>query len=182
MAKTALSGDEIAFRELVDRYAKPILNFVARMTGSPTVAEELTQQVFVKAWTSRDTFRPRADARVSTWLFQIARHVALDELRATRRQPRLVDLSVEDVSAQRPSPAEAADQAELGRSIARAVSQLPDDQRTAFILAEYHGLPVREIALVEACTEKAIERRLHRARHFLRDALKDWRTQPRGTT
>jgi len=172
--ESARDGDEDAFAALVDRYAKPVLNFAYRMLGDAAEAEDVAQDTFVRAWRHLHGFR-ETRAAFSTWLFQIARNAALDRIRSrTRRQTTsLNDLDVEPASAQA-GPVDTADRNELGRAIASAVAELPEEQRTAFVLAEYHGQSMREIAAVMDCSEKSVENRLYRARQFLREKLRTW--------
>lgn len=170
----ARSGEEAAFAALVDRYAKPILNFAWRQSGDPTEAEDVAQDVFVRAWQHLNSFNP-AKAAFSTWLFQIARNASIDRLRSRKRKPAepLGGLAANPPSPEA-GPDENARRSELGAAIARAVALLPEDQRTSFLLAEYHGQSMREIAAAMACSEKAVENRLYRARQFLRAELKGW--------
>ena len=173
--RLARGGDEAAFAALVERYAKPVLNFAWRIIGDATEAEDIAQETFVRAWRHLPSYNEN-NAAVSTWLFQIARNASLDRLRKSNRKPAspLDDLKTEPASAQ-PGPADSAEQNELGRAIAAAVAALPEDQRTAFILAEYHGQTMREISAVMDCSEKSVEGRLARARKLLRETLKTWK-------
>ncbi len=174
LIRRAREGDETAFAALVDRYAKPVLNFIWRIIGDRTDAEDLAQDSFVRAWQRLNSFRENR-AAFSTWLFQIARNAAIDRLRARARRPQtpLDEIAVEPASS-RPGPDAEARHNELGAAIAAAVAELPEDQRTAFVLAEYHGMAMREISVVMDCSEKSVENRLYRARQFLREKLEPW--------
>ena len=86
LIRRARDGEEAAFAALVERYAKPVLNFVFRLTGNPTEAEDIAQDSFVRAWQRLNSFR-EDKAAFSTWLFQIARNAAIDRLRARVRRP-----------------------------------------------------------------------------------------------
>ena len=174
LVRRAREGDETAFAALVDRYAKPVLNFIWRLTGNPAEAEDVAQDSFVRAWQRLNSFREK-EAAFSTWLFQIARNAAIDRLRARARRPEtpLDQIAYEPASA-RPGPDDDARNNELGAAIAEAVAALPEDQRTAFTLAEYHGMTMHEISDVMKCSEKSVENRLYRARQFLREKLKPW--------
>lgn len=172
----ARAGDEAAFAALVDRHAGPVLNFVRRSLFDRSEAEDVAQEVFVKTWRGLPAYR-ETGAKFSTWLFSIARNAAIDRARArARREAVSLDAQVADAG---PGPDEQAERAELGEAIARAAARLPEDQRTAFLLSEYHQQPVREIAAVMSCSEKAVENRLYRARQFLRRELAAW-VRPRG--
>ncbi|OGV74120.1 MAG: hypothetical protein A3K19_23735 [Lentisphaerae bacterium RIFOXYB12_FULL_65_16] len=170
------AGDEEAFRVLVRDWQKPVLNFAYRMTGDAGAAEDVAQQVFVRVARKIGDYQCRpGQAAFSTWLFQIARNAALDHMRHRGRHP------AESLDAQRegggelpgrvPAPDVAADRHDVAAEIAAAVASLPEDQRTALVLAEYEELPVTEIAAVMDCSAKSVESRLYRARQTLRSRL-----------
>ncbi len=163
----------------MERYKRPVLNFIYRMIGDAVEAEDVAVDVFVRAYRNmlKPSFQP-ADGQFSTWLFQIARNAAMDELRRRKRNPiqildRDVLLQSEEKSEPRTSRT-ACDECfatEIGQQIAAAVARLPEDQRTVIILSEYEGLSNREIAEVMGCSEKSVEARLYRARRWLRKRL-----------
>lgn len=164
------SGDEEAFGELMRRYKRPLLNFVYRVLGEAGEAEDVAQESFVRAYRHLRGFRP-GSARFSTWLFRIARNAALDHVRRRARRP---EVRLEEAGVAPSTEATAATEVqarEAGEQIARAVARLPEDQRTALVLAEYQGLSYAEIAEVMACSTKAVESRLYRAKQTLRAAL-----------
>jgi len=168
LADRIQSGDDAALTELMDRYKRPILNFVYRLLGNASEADDVAQEVFVRVYQNIRKFRPGA-ARFSTWLFQIARNAAIDHLRkrARRREEPLDNIAPA-------APASRAVEAnEIGGRITAVVSELPEDQRTAFVLAEYHGKSYAEIAEIMSCSEKSVESRLYRAKQFLRKQLED---------
>ena len=170
------AGDEDAFRNLLERWQRPILNFIYRLTGDSAAADDLAQETFVRVYRSIGTFRPgHAGATFSTWLFQIARNTALDHLRHGRRHPTdpLDPVAAETASAHGTAPAAnaAVIHRETGEEIAAAIQALPEDQRTALVLAEYEDLAVAEIAAVMKCSAKSVEARLYRARQTLRRSL-----------
>jgi RNA polymerase sigma-70 factor (ECF subfamily) len=166
-------GDDPAFDELVSRHQRKVLDFAYRMIGDAAEAQDVAQETFVRAYRALPDYRPGA-AAFTTWLFQIARRLALDRLRARSRRP--VFQSLEDLPAPPPSPgkdpAQAFQALETGEQIARAVAGLPEDQRAALVLAEYEDLSMAEIAAALGTTEKAVENRLYRARTFLRERLR----------
>ena len=182
-------GTEAAWSELLVRWRKPVLNFIFRLTGDAALADDVAQEVFVRASRKIGEFklnsRPQfgrhnsavvvqPDAAFSAWLFQIARNAALDALRHRRRHP--ADALEEQPAASliadsAPCPARAAELRDIGAEIAAAVLELPEDQRTALILAEYHDFAVAEIAAVMGTNAKSVEARLYRARQTLRQKL-----------
>lgn len=166
------AGDDAAFTELMGRYKGPVLSFICRLTGDPAGAEDLAQDTFVRVYRNfhRFSYRHSSD-RFSTWLFQVARHVALDALRRRRRRPtQSLEVTPEPVDPA--DPAASSDQTDREALIAAAMAGLPEDQRTAMVLAVYEDLPCAEIATVMRTTEKSVEARLYRARQYLRARLK----------
>lgn len=173
----AQQGDEAGFNELMARYRQPVLHFVFRILAGAPDAEDVAQEAFVRAYLALPRFRFRPGARFSTWLFQIARRAALDHARHRGRRPE----HPMPAGADAPDPAARdaaahADQRELGEAIARAFAVLPEDQRTALTLAEYHGYDTAEIAAVMESSVRSAEARLYRARQALRRLLAGWRT------
>ena len=171
-------GAEDAWRELLARWRKPLLNFLFRMTADAALADDVAQETFVRASRNIAHFRPAAaglETAFSAWLFQIARHAALDALRHRRRHPAE---ALEEQPASgglladgAPSPARAAELRDMAAVIAAAVQELPEEQRTAIILAEYHDFAVAQIAAVMGTNVKSVEARLYRARQTLRQRL-----------
>ncbi len=171
------AGDHGAFDALMERYKRPVLNFVYRMIGDAAEAEDVAQEVFVRAYRAmlKPGFR-RTTAKFSTWLFQVARNAALDCLRRRRRHPAsslsVLESGGDALPARQATAAEEAVAREAGAEIAAAIASLPEEQRTALILSEYEGLPDARIAAVMRCSAKSVEARLYRARHFLRERLR----------
>lgn len=170
-------GDERAFDTLMERYKRPVLNFIYRLIGEAGEAEDIAQEVFVRTYqTIRKSGIRRQQAEFSTWLFQVARHAAIDWLRRRRRQKTESLDALEENGASAAISTRTADcemaLKEVGEQIALAVGRLPEDQQTAFVLAEYLDKPQAEIAAIMNCSSKAVELRLYRARQFLRGQLK----------
>ncbi len=160
------AGDDDAFNELLRRYQKPVLNFAYRLLGDATEAEDVAQETFVRAYRHIGDYDSRQ--KFSTWLFAIAHHACLDHLRSRKRRP---EISLENA----PDPSitsREVERNEMGMLIAAAVAKLPEDQRTALVLAEYHGMSYAEIAAVMRCSEKSVESRLYRAKQTLRGRLR----------
>lgn len=177
IVERAQAGDERAFDELMARYQQPVFHFVHRMVGGAADAEDVAQETFVRAFFNLDRFRFRAGARFSTWLFQVARRAALDQVRKRKRHPEEPLPSRDEV----PDPAGRdgrahADERELGEAIAHAFARLPEDQRAALVLAEYHGHGAAAIAAIMACSTRSVEARLYRARREMRRLLGAWRS------
>lgn len=172
------AGDDGAFTELIGRYQRPILDFVYRMIGDAVEAQDVAQGVFARAYRQiRESRLREGRARFSTWLFQVARHAALDGLRRRRRHPAESLTQLEQQGARVADAGPRADQAavahEIGDRIAAAVARLPPDQRAVVVLSEYENLSDAEIADVMHCSVKSVESRLYRAKRSLRQALSD---------
>jgi len=150
------------------RYKHPVVNFIFRMLGNAHDADDVAQDVFVRVHQNLDTYR--ASMKFSTWLFALARNAAIDRLRWRSRHRAEPIESVPEIVASS-GTAEDVNAREIGDEIAAAVAKLPEDQRTAIVLSEYHGMSYAEIAGVMRCSEKSVESRLYRARQTLRAAL-----------
>lgn len=171
-------GEATAFDELMARYRQPVLAFVFRMLNDAHEAEDVAQDVFVRVFQNVAKFSPRA--RFSTWLFQIARNAALDRARRQAhadggKKFQSLELSEEKVPTIGKTAADELHVADIGRRIAAAAAELPEDQRTALVLAEYEGLSYADIAAIMKTTEKSVELRIYRARQHMRKALADLR-------
>jgi RNA polymerase sigma-70 factor, ECF subfamily len=164
----AKAGDPIAFRAFVVRYQRPVFAILSRLLGPGPHVEDLAQETFLKAFRALPGFDVERSARPSTWLLTIATRLALD---AKRRRRIVVELSAEYALADERSPERSASTTELGRAITRAAAELPDDQRAAFLLAEFHGLSIAEIAEALDAPENTVKTRLFRARQRLKQAL-----------
>lgn len=169
----AKEGDAAAFTLLMGRYKGPIINFIYRLIGDASEAEDIAQETFVRAYRNLHRFAVRGTRdKFSAWLYQLARHAAIDALRRKRRRPVQ---SLDDGLGREPvadgDPARDAALRERAEAIATAVGELPEDQRTALLLTTYQDLSTAEAAEVMNCSGKSVESRLYRARQFLRHRL-----------
>ncbi len=162
------SGAAAAFDELMRRYKRPVVNFIFRMLGNAQDADDVAQDVFVRMYQNLDAYR--AETKFSTWLFALARNAAIDRIRWRSRHRTESIESVPEIVASS-GTAEEVNAREMGDQIAVAIAKLPEDQRTAIVLSEYHGMSYAEIAGVMRCSEKSVESRLYRARQTLRMSL-----------
>ena len=173
---------EEAFGFLVGKYRTPVVHFLYRMVHEPALAEELAQEVFLRVYRARKSYRPQA--KFTTWLFRIATNVALNALRDGRMR-RTRETSLDADTGQRPAPQgpwEVADprgtveqkmiERERGEQIRRAVDALPEKQRLAVLLHKYQELDYGEIAAILDCSESALKSLLFRAYETLRVRLK----------
>ena len=145
---------------IFERHHLAIYRYLLRMLGSHDRAEELTQDVFVRALKGASRYEDRSQERA--WLFRIARNLRLDELRRDRRAPK--------VSQAENEPLQLAQQA-LQVSLRQALAMLPDDERESFVLAEVVGLSYAEIAAACSTTQAAVRSRIYRAQVQLRAVL-----------
>jgi RNA polymerase sigma-70 factor (ECF subfamily) len=175
-------GERKAFVELVRRHNRPIYNFSLRRLRVPALAEDVTQEVFMRLVQNAAEFKH--EARFLTWLYTIARNLCIDQLRkqshrrhASLDQPRAGEPEGQPLaeSISDPSPRASAERsatsAEVGVSIVRAVDSLPDDQREVFLLREVANLPFRDIAEITGVGENTVKSRMRYALDRLKDAL-----------
>jgi RNA polymerase sigma factor (sigma-70 family) len=149
---------------LFERYHLAICRFFRRLTGSRDLAEDLTQEVFVRVVKGLRDYR--ADGREAGWVFQIARHVLADHYRRRPEPP----VSLADPEA---ATASGAAGQLLAFGLQQALDRLPDPERTAFLLVEVAGLSYREAGDVCETSDDGIGSRLFRARRQLRALLSD---------
>lgn len=162
-------GQEDAFDDLVRRWQAPLINFFFRSLNSMEQAEDLAQMVFVRLYRAAHRYEPQA--RFSTYLFQIARRLLINEFRRNQRKP----LESWDPNELR-GHSDDNDQrnaAELEEAFTLALKDLPENQRTAILLLQQQQLSYLEIAEVMGASESAVKTWIYRARQFLKQALKD---------
>jgi RNA polymerase sigma-70 factor (ECF subfamily) len=170
------SGDEGAFRELVEATEDRLYGTMAKMLGGVEGAEDLAQKVYVRIWQARGRYVPTA--KFSTWMFSIMRRLVLNERRGrARRGAVFYDPSPDETprdAVARDGPAAEVAAGELARAIDEALAELPEEQRTAMILRRYEEMPYEEIAAVLGTTVPAVKSLLFRARETLRVKLAAW--------
>ena len=163
------AGDSDAFRLIFERYSRPVISFIYDMVNDRGLAEELTQETFVRAFRAMRTMR--RDAKLSTWLFGIARNVAREALRARARAAghlHLADKSVLDLSDNKPVPVEGVLSKELNDVIRRSLAALDEDKRLVFTLKVLHQRSYEEIAEITGFSVAKLKTDLHRARAEMR--------------
>ena len=177
----AQQGRDAAFRELVRRYERPVFSLVYRMVRDRELAEDLSQETFIKVLNHIDRYRP--EFKLSSWLFKIANNVAIDHLR--RRQLDTVSMAgsphattageVEatsfDVAGGGESALDELEARELGTAIERAIAKLRPEYRACIMLRHVEGRSYEEIAATLDLPLGTVKTYIHRARHQLRDAL-----------
>ena len=171
------TGDEAALAPLMQHWEIPVKRFIFRLVGNTAESEDLAQEVFLRVFTKRHTYR--VGAKFSTWCFSIAANQAKNRLRWWHHRPMLSlnawTKSGGDLADESPAGAPAPNEAvrrELIAAVQTAIATLPLDQRTALVLFEYEGQAVTDIAETLGCTPKAVENRLYRARQQLKQTLR----------
>lgn len=171
-----IKGGEIAaFERLVEIHQRSVIGTVAKMLGSPTEAEDIAQQVFIRIWKSASRYEPQA--RFTTWLFTITRNLVFNEVRRRQRKPTVsveereesTHRVVEDVRAS--APDDELLRAEMEAAVDRAIEALPEKQRLAVILRRYEEMPYEEIGSVLCMSVPAVKSLLFRARTQLKESL-----------
>jgi RNA polymerase sigma-70 factor (ECF subfamily) len=171
----ALAGREDNFEELVRRYQRPIAAYIYRLIGDYEASLDLTQDVFVKIYSS--LHRYRAEYKFSTWIYKIAHNAAVDHLRrnAVRQQALVAQSDGETydlpIECQQLTPEQASERAERRAEIEALVLQLPDIYRELVVLRHAHDMSYDEIAEVTALPLGTVKNRLFRAREALRQML-----------
>jgi len=167
-------GDRGAFGVLVERHGATVVRFVQRFLGDVgrESAEDLAQDVFLKAWKAASTFTPQA--KVLTWLFRITTNTCLNHRRGQRLR-RVIFFGtdpVPDVASRGSGPADDQESDERGRFVRTAIGALPPNQRAAIVLRHYHDFSYAQIAEVLEVSVPAVESLLFRARRRLEKTLR----------
>lgn len=175
-------GNMAGFDFLIQKYRKPIIHFMYRMVHNQAIAEELAQEVFLRIYRSRETYR--AEARFSTWLYRIATNLGVNHARDTRheRTASMVYLDETDnETGMTPDVADATPGAETNllrqerlNAIRQHVMALPERQRMAVLMHKYEGMDYKQIGDVLKLSESATKSLLFRAYQTLRDKLKSF--------
>jgi RNA polymerase sigma-70 factor (ECF subfamily) len=169
LVRRVLEGDPSAERELYDRHVDRIFRLAYRMTGDDDLAQEFTQETFIRAFEKLRQFR--GEAALSTWLHSIAVSVVYNGMRkVTRLHNRQVDLK--ETSSMSVSPSEA--EPDLKQRLAEAIGKLPWGYRTVFVMHDVEGYKHEEIASALGVRVGTSKAQLSRARAKLRDALADF--------
>jgi RNA polymerase sigma-70 factor, ECF subfamily len=176
------AGDEDGFNYLVGKYNRAMMNFLYRMVHNQAVAEELAQEVFLRVYRSRESYR--AEAKFTTWLYRIATNLAVNHARDTRheRSAQTVYLDApDDESGTTPDVADDAPTIEQSilrdermAAIRAHVMALPERQRMAVLMHKYQGMDYRQIGDVLKLSESATKSLLFRAYQTLREKLKEF--------
>ncbi len=166
VVKKAQRGDEEAFSLIVRTYHSPIFNYILRSVSDRELAEDLTQEVFLRVWKALPRYAFRA--KLTTWIFQVAKNVVLDDIRSRKNRVQPVELVPEIAPAAPEAPIE---QAETIRALWVAIEQLNVDLQTALLLRDVAGLSYNEIAAVLDVPLATVKWRIYSARNEVQHAL-----------
>jgi RNA polymerase sigma-70 factor (ECF subfamily) len=171
----SIRGDTDSFNELIQRWERPIYALAYRTIGREEDARDVCQETFLRAYRALPGFR--GQAKFSSWLYRIALNLCRDWMRRQRRAPLVqppedTDL-MELAAAAEPSESieELVARHDLTRRVERLMARLPEEQRTAILLKEYHGLTFQEIADLVGCPLSTVKTRLYQGLSVLRREL-----------
>lgn len=174
LVATAARGFEGSFEELVKRYQRPIAAYVYRMVGDHDAALDLTQEIFIKIYSSLSRYRP--EFKFSTWIYKIAHNAAIDHLRRGASRETAIGSSEDDrpaitVDSRRLTPEQESERNERCSEIETVVQMLPAAYRELIVLRHSNDLSYDEIAEVTGLPLGTVKNRLFRAREAMRDLL-----------
>ncbi len=168
-------GDVDSFNELIIRWERPIYALAYRVIGRDEEARDVCQEAFLRAFRALPGFK--GQAKFSSWLYRITLNLCRDWIRRQRRAPvsqMPEDTDVLEMAAAR-GPVESIEdlvaRRELSAVVEEAMAVLPDEQRTAIILKEYHGMTFQEIADLQGCPLSTVKTRLYQGLSVLRRQL-----------
>lgn len=185
LVSRSIGGDNESFNQLIKRWEKPIYALAFRTIGREEDARDVCQETFLRAFRGLSGFK--GQAKFSSWLYRIALNLCRDWIRRERRAPivptpegiDLVELAGEGDDVERADDRVVRE--DLGRIVARAMRLLPEEQRTAIVLKEYHGLTFQEIAETLGCPLSTVKTRLYQGLTVLRRELQRSGVGPSGS-
>jgi len=165
-------GNRRAFEKIVKRYQKSLFNFIYRYLGEKAAAEDLTQEVFLRVFLAAGRFEARPGASVSTWIYRIAYHLSLNEIKRRKRFLRIRN-HLEDTmpGGGDPSSSDLMEVEALRQEILSGLQLLPENQRAALLLRVNEELSYKEISEVLQVSFSSVEALLFRARQTLRQHI-----------
>ncbi len=180
------AGEPAAFREMVSQYQRDVYALAYDLCGNHHDAEDLSQEVFIKAFRAIGSFR--ADAKLSSWLYRIAMNAHIDTRR--RKPVQLVSIEAHDESSERPAsdqiaalaaadarPDRTAGNARFQADVERALDALSTQERSVFVLRHYHDMKIGEISSSLSIAEGTVKSLLFRSMRKLRDRLSQYRDE-----
>ena len=180
LARRTREGDRAAFERLVRRYLRPIHAVVASYLGEDADVEDAVQDTFLRVLDAMDGYDP--ERPFAPWLYQIARNVARNRLKALARRSQ-VPLPEAGIEASGPGPEAAAEQAEARELLEAAIAALPEQRRTAFRLVDVEGYSAKEAGGMMGLSPGTVRSHVHHARRELSGELRargiEWETERR---
>jgi RNA polymerase sigma-70 factor, ECF subfamily len=185
VVELARKGSEAAYRELLTRYERPVFSLIFRMVRDREMAEDLSQETFIKVLNNLDRYSP--EFKFSSWLFKIANNLTIDHLRRRRVDTISIEGAPDAVTSEsaratsiavvsgNESPLEELESRELGTAIERAIGKLRPEYRACIMLRHVEDKSYEEIAEIVKLPLGTVKTYIHRARHELRTALGDVR-------
>jgi RNA polymerase sigma-70 factor (ECF subfamily) len=173
-----VAGHDAALNDLMQRHGERLFHYLIRQLQNESDAADVAQEAFVRVYQHRAKFDPRQ--KFPTWLYTIATNLARDRIKWRSRHPEVslnqtvgeTDNAMGDLLPDStPLPDDVLASSEQELAVRNAIAALPEDLRTALILAEYEAIPHAEIASVLRCSVKAVESRIYRAKQQLRERL-----------
>jgi len=170
------AGDTESFNQLILRWERPMYALAYRQLGHEEDARDVVQDAFLRAFRALPGFK--GEAKFSSWLYRITLNLCRDVMRRAKRAPFVQapeGVDVGDLVSSETTAAESIEDVvtrnDLGRHVARAMSRLPEEQRAAILLKEYHGLTFQEIAELQGCPLSTVKTRLYQGLTVLRREL-----------
>lgn len=163
-------GNRDAFEDLVKRYQKRLFNFIYRYIGERSCAEDITQEVFLRVFLAARRFESRPGASVSTWIYKIAYHLSLNEIKRRQRFLRMREELEGLAGGAREDCAstEVLEEKAARETILSGLRLLPENQRAALLLRVNEGLSYKEIGEILGVSFSSVESLLFRARQILK--------------
>jgi RNA polymerase sigma-70 factor (ECF subfamily) len=168
-----INGDSNAFAYLVDNYKNMVYSLAYKMTRSKEEAEEVSQDTFIKAYKNLKNFK--GDAKFSTWLYRIAYHTTLDNVKKNKKQHNNVainELNYNQITSLE-TVLDSIERKERAKIMDRCLSKLPEDERAIILMFYYDELSLKEILEVTRFSESNLKVKLHRARKRLLTIVKE---------
>lgn len=182
LMKWLAAGNTDALDHLVERYQRPVYNFLLRYLRDPATAEAASAEAFFRCWRHAKTYRPGGKGRFRTWVFTIARNQAMTLVGKQAKGPGSLQgvFNREDMppaepeDPHTPDPETLAFQGQRAEALSRAIHALPETLREALLLAIEPDLTYADIAEILGCTVPAVKARVHKARVRLRREMGEW--------
>ena len=171
LMRRAAGGDSPAFDALLGRHEAAVFHYLTRLVADPCVAEDLAQECWLRVWRARHSYRPEAAFR--TWLFTIARRLALDHAKA----PRLPVGPLTEGMPGALSPCGQLIAGALEQAIDDTLARLPPLLREAVVLRDMEGLPYADIARITGCPVGTVKSRINAGRTHLQAVARAWLTE-----